>query len=96
MGSLSITFGFLDLEEIQGDLKQSLRDRCENFMSNDWLPEDAEGNLKIPVQGNYMEPDWTRTEKSGIQEKQFSVNRLYDIFNIYKDKSRIVAEGSYL
>ena len=63
-------------------------------MSNDWLPEDVEGNMKIPVQGFYIEPDWMRTEKSGIQEKQVSMSRLYDIFGIYSDRSRIMAEGT--
>ena len=63
-------------------------------MSNDWLPGDAEGNMPISVQECYMEPDWTRTEKAGMQERQVDMKRLYDIFNIYKDNSRIIAEGT--
>ena len=55
----------------------------------------TEENMKIPVQGFYMEPDWTRTEKARNNGEYTRApwTRLYDIFDIYKDKSRIIAEG---
>ena len=45
-------------------------------MSNDWLPEDAEGHKPIPVQGFYMEPDWTRTEEGGLEDTHVPMTRL--------------------
>ena len=84
---------FSDEQEIQDDLKQSLRDRLQKFMSNDWLPEDAEGHNLISTQEFYMEPDWTRTVMGGLEEKHVSMEKLCDIFDIYEDKSRIIAEG---
>ena len=62
-------------------------------MSNDWLPEDAEGHKPIPVQGFYVEPDWTRTDQGGLEDTQVPMNGLCEIFDTYKDNSRIIAEG---
>ena len=85
---------FSDKQKIQDELKQSLRDRCENFMSNDWLPEDAEGHKRILIDKFYMEPEWTRTEKGGSVDKHVPMKRLYDIFDRHKkSNSRIIAEG---
>ena len=90
----NIDIFFSDKQKIQDKLKQSLRDRCENFMSNDWLPEDAEGHKPILIDKFYMEPDWTRTEEGGLEDTQVPMKSLYEIFDIYeKSNSRIIAEG---
>ena len=81
------------MDRIREEVIESLTYRCENYMANDWLPEEAEGHMSLPVEGFYMEPEWTRTEKAGLQEKQVSMDKLYDIFNIYKDNGRVLAEG---
>ena len=62
-------------------------------MSNDWLPPNAEGHKSISTQQFYIEPDWTRTAQGGLEDTQVPMSRLYDIFDIYKERSRIIAEG---
>ena len=84
---------FSDKQEIQEELRWSLRDKFRNFMSNDWLPEDAEGHKPISTQGFYIKPNWTRTVEEGLKDEHVPMKRLYEIFEIYKDKSRIIAEG---
>ena len=41
----------IDLDNIRQRLKESLIDRCRNYMSTDWLPQDDAKT--IPVQGFY-------------------------------------------
>ena len=85
---------FSDREQIRKEIKQSLTDRCKSFLSNDWLPEDAEGSKTFPVQGFYVEPDWTRTVGKGLKDKHVPMDKLYDIFNIHGQNDRVLAEGN--
>ena len=64
-------------------------------MSNDWLPEDAEGYKRILINKIYMEPDWTRTKEGVGNDTHVTMNGLYKIFDIYKEDSRIIAEGNF-
>ena len=72
-------------------MKRSLKDRCENYLSNDWLPKDAGGSKTFPVKGFYVEPDWTRTVKGGLEDEHERMGKLCDIFDRENDK--VLAEG---
>ena len=62
-------------------------------MSIDWLPLDETRRFSDHV---YTEPCWTRTIKGTIRDHQVPMNRLHDIFTIYKENSRILAEGNLI
>ena len=60
-------------------------------MSIDWLPLEETTRFSNHV---YTEPCWTRTKKGrGILDHQVDMERFYDIFAIYEDNSRVLAEG---
>ena len=83
-----------DLDGIRERLKGSIRKRCKNFMSNDWLPKESRGHKTIPVQGYYIEPRLTRTVKKGNKDEQVPMDRLYEIFEMYKSRTnKILAVG---
>ena len=83
----------VDLDYIRQRLKESLIDRCRNYMSTDWLPQDDAKT--IPVQGFYTEPCWNKTVKKGLNDQEvFMKGGLYEIFKDEKQKTkRILAEG---
>ena len=62
-------------------------------MSTDWLP--LEETRRLP-QNVYTEQCWTRTKKGILLDSKVDMDRLYDIFRIYKDNSRVLAEGNSL
>ena len=59
-------------------------------MSIDWLPEEDRRRFPDNV---YTEPCWTRTEKGILRNRKRDLKNLYDIFEIYKKKGRVIAEG---
>ena len=79
------------LSHIRSCLEKSLITRFEKFMSIDWLPLEETRTFGDHV---YTEPCWTRTIKGTLQGRKVHMNRLYDIFNIYQDRSRVLAEGN--
>ena len=62
-------------------------------MSIDWLP--LEETRRFP-QNVYTESRWTITIKGIRRDKKVDMDSLYDIFAIYKDKNRVLAEGNSL
>ena len=85
-------FTFSDLVEIRTRLKDAIIGRCKNFMSTDWLPPSTARS--IPVQTAYVEPCWTRTVKGTLQDEQVPMDKLYDIFDIYKNKkTKVLLSG---
>ena len=59
-------------------------------MSIDWLPEEDRRRFPDNV---YTEPCWTRTDKGILYNSKRDLKNLYDIFEIYKKKGRVIAEG---
>ena len=59
-------------------------------MSIDWLPEEDRRRFPDNV---YTEPCWTRTDKGILYNSKRDLKNLYDIFEIYKKKGRVLAEG---
>ena len=80
------------LNYIRSSLKETLKEYYKDFMSTDWLPKDATGTRMFSSHV-YMEPCWTRTVKGHLRDSHDPMNRLYDIFPLYKDKHRVLAEG---
>ena len=83
----------VDLEQIRKRLKESLVDRCKNYMSTDWLPQDDAKT--VTVQGYYTEPCWKRIVKKGVQDRRcYMKDGLYEIFKEEtRKRKRILAEG---
>ena len=80
--------GVADLREY---LKKNQLERFKKFMSTDWLPlEEA----RIYSNYVYTEPCWTRTKKGILLNRKVDMDRFYDIFTIYKEKGRVLAEGN--
>ena len=79
------------LSYIRSCLVQSQETRFANFMSIDWLPIDVTRRFSDHV---YTEPRLIRTIKGTLQDRQVPMHRLYDIFTIYKENSRVLAEGN--
>ena len=85
---------FVDFHHFQGCLRESLQNRCKNYMSNDWLPEDSAKS--IPIRGYYEEQRWTKTVKEGLEDKRISLGGVYDIFSTDtndKKQLKILIEG---
>ena len=81
----------LGLNYVRNCVKQSLITRFKNFMSIDWLPLEETRRFPHHV---YTEPCWTRTTKGNLFDEQIALDKLYDIFTIYKEKGTVLAEGS--
>ena len=62
-------------------------------MSTDWLPRDAKGARTIPSHV-YTEPCWTRTVKGHLWDRRKVLKHLYELFDLFKENSRVLAEGS--
>ena len=60
-------------------------------MSIDGLPQ--EESRKFP-DNVYTEPTWTRTEKGILRNSKKDLDNLYNIFEKYKKKGRVLAEGN--
>ena len=60
-------------------------------MSTDWLPLEETRRFSNHV---YTDPCWTRTEKGILLNRKADMDRFYDIFTIYKEKGRVLAEGN--
>ena len=61
-------------------------------MSIDWLPLDETRRFSHHI---YTEPCWATTKKGTLQDQKVKINRLYDIFTKYEQKSKIFAEGNF-
>ena len=79
------------LNYVRTCLAQSTRNRFTNFMSIDWLP--LEETRRFP-HNVYTEQCWTRTVKGKLLDSKVDMDSLYDIFTMYKDNSRVLAEGN--
>ena len=73
-------------------LEKSIVERYENFMSIDWLPHEETRRFPDHV---YTEPCWTRTVKGHLWDRREDLNHLYQIFDLFKENSRILAEGNF-
>ena len=52
------------LAKIQKYLKDALRRRCANFLSNDWLSDDKAKSF--PLKEYYTELEWQETSKRAL------------------------------
>ena len=72
--------------------EQSIKERYENFMSIDWLPHDETRRFPDHV---YTEPCWTRTVKGHLWDRRKDLEHLYQMFDLFKENSRVLAEGNF-
>ena len=81
------------LDEVRTHLKESLRRRCRNYLSHDWLPKDKARSF--PLKKYYVELDWMRKLKKALRDEQIPMNRIHDIFllNIQSNCITVLIRG---
>ena len=72
-------------------MKTKQEERSKNFLSTDWLPLEKTRQYPEHV---YTEPSWKRTIKGTLINRKGALEGFYDIFTIYKENGRVVAEGN--
>ena len=77
---------------IRACLEEHLIERYEKFMSIDWLPPEETRRFPDHV---YTETFWTRTVKGHLWDRRKDLEHLYQMFDLFKENSRVLAEGNF-
>ena len=68
------------LAKIQKHLKDALRRRCANFLSNDWLSDDKAKSF--PLKEYYTELEWQETSKRALVDTNKTMARMKEVLKI--------------
>ena len=84
------------LGKIQKYLKDALRRRCANFLSNDWLSDDKAKSF--PLKEYYTELEWKETSKRALVDTNKTMARMKEVLKIGIQGSdvNVAAKGNYL
>ena len=77
---------------IRACLEEHLIERYEKFMSIDWLPPEETRRFPDHV---YTDTCWTRTVKGHLWDRRKDLEHLYQMFDLFKENSRVLAEGNF-